>query len=103
MIGKDQIAESIRNADALAEEHHDLPAFWGQRGVDIGGLSYVAMQRGLRAVMALRGESPNLTKPTAVSLTREEQRLQMMFAATFMDGFAARDGVSPNLAAPAQS
>jgi hypothetical protein len=93
MIGKDEIAEACRYADALAEEHQDLPAYWQERGVDIAGLSYVAMQRGLRAVMMLRGENPNLTRPTRISLTRGEERLQTAFAASFMDGFAARDRI----------
>lgn len=94
MIGKDEIAEAIRNADAIAEEHEDMPAYWRKRGFDAEGLAYVAMQRGLRSVVALRGESPNLGgRPAAVRVTPEEQRLQIAFAAAFMDGFAARDAI----------
>jgi hypothetical protein len=94
MIGKDDIARAISDADALAEEHENLPAYWRKRGVDIEGLTYVAMQRGLRAVLMLRGENPNLGgRPVAVRLNRDEQRLQTAFAAAFMDGFAARDAI----------
>jgi hypothetical protein len=94
MIGKDEIARAISDADAVAEEHEDLPAYWRKRGVDIEGLTYVAMQRGLRAVMVMRGQNPNLGgRPATVSLSREEQRMQMLFASIFMDGFAARDAI----------
>jgi hypothetical protein len=89
MIGKHEIAESIRNADALAEEHHDLPAFWKERGVDMAGLTYVAEQRGLRAVMMLQGVNPNQRKPYPVALSAKERQLHALFAAMFMDGFAA--------------
>jgi hypothetical protein len=93
MIGKDEIAEACRYADALAEEHQDLPAYWRERGVDIDGLTYVAMQRGLRVVMMLRGENPNLSQPTRINLKPEEVRMQAAFATIFMDGFAARDRI----------
>lgn len=94
MIGKDEIARAISDADALSEEYEDMPAYWRQRGVDIEGLTYVAMQRGLRAVLMMRGESPNLGgRPAAVRFTRKEQRMQMLFASLFMDGFAARDAI----------
>lgn len=94
MIGKDEIARAASDVDALAEEHQDLPAYWRQRGVDIEGLSYVAMQRGLRALMLMRGGNPNFGgRPAAVKLSREDQRLQMALAAAFMDGFAARDAI----------
>lgn len=94
MIGKDEIARAVSDADALSEEHEDLPAYWRKRGVDIEGLAYVAMQRGLRAVLRLRGDSPNLGgRPAAVRFTPDEQRLQTAFAAAFMDGFAARDAI----------
>jgi hypothetical protein len=94
MIGKDEIARAVSDADALAEEHEDLPAYWRARGVDIQGLGYVAMQRGLRAVMMVRGENPNtLGQWKTVHLSPEEERLQMAFASAFMDGFAARDAI----------
>jgi hypothetical protein len=93
MIGKDQIAESIRYADARIEEHGDMRAYWAERGVDVEGLSYVAMQRGLRAVMRLKGINPNQPKPVTIRLTREEEMLQTMIAAAFMDGFAAHENL----------
>lgn len=94
MIGKDEIARAISDADALAEEHEDLPAYWRQRGIDIKGLSEVAMQRGLRAMMMMRGQNPNVGgRPAPVRVSPEDRRLQMAFAAAFMDGFAARDAI----------
>lgn len=93
MIGKDKIAEAIRYADALSEEHNDLPGYWRERGVDVEGLSYVAMQRGLRGVVVLKGGNPNSQKRLPVKLTGSEERFQMMLAAAFMDGFAARDAI----------
>lgn len=91
MIGKDDIAHAIASADAIVEEHGDLGTYWRQRNVDIHGLAYVAEQRGLRAVMMLRGENPNVRKPTPIALSERERQMMAAFAASFMDGFAARD------------
>jgi hypothetical protein len=89
MIGKDEIAEASRNADAISEEHRDLPRFWRERGVDIEGLEYVAEQRALRAGMVFDGQSPNFTRSTPVYLSPQAERLQPLLAAVFIDGFAA--------------
>jgi hypothetical protein len=88
MIGKDQIAETIRYNDAASEEH-GLETFLRQRGVDIDGLAYVARQRGLRGIMALRGENPNVQVPTRVRHTEAETKVLAMIAAGVMDGFMA--------------
>lgn len=89
MIGKDEIAEGVRYADARVEETGDMPAFWTSRDVDIEGLMYVAMQRGLRVVMIEKGISPNQQRPATVPLTFAEQQRQAKYASIFMDGFAA--------------
>lgn len=99
MIGQDQIAESVRNADAVSEER-GLEALCRERGVDLEGLSYVAMQRGLRGVMALRGDDPNMPHGGVVATSPAERRIQMTLAAAFMDGFLARDGIRENGSLP---
>lgn len=87
MIGKNEIAEAVRYGDALTEEHGDLPGYLHGLGVDIDGLGYVAMQRGLRMVMKEKGLDPNQAHPVAVSLTPAEQERQLRYASVFMDGF----------------
>jgi hypothetical protein len=89
VIGRDEIAEVCRNNDAIAEEHHDLPEFYREYGVDILGLAYVANQRALRAAMILDSQNPNLIRPKEVHLSTHIQMLLPMFASIFMDGFTA--------------
>lgn len=90
MIGKDQLAEIVRNHDALAEEHGLSSEWWGERfDVDDRGLMYVAMQRALRVVMLRKGLNINVQEPTRVMLTPNEITDQGQFAAIFLDGFAA--------------
>lgn len=88
LIGIEQIAESLRYVDAISEEHQDQPRFWRERGVDVEGLMYVAMQSGLRSVMIIKGMNPNITKRTPVALTPDEVELQVKFAAAFFSGCA---------------
>jgi hypothetical protein len=89
MIAKDQIAEIVRYNDAIAEEHDDMPGYFAQRNIDIDGLTYVAMQRGLRVVMLNKGINPNQPHTISVSLTDAEQHEQVAYASCFLDGFAA--------------
>jgi hypothetical protein len=73
VIGKDEIAEGIRYADAEAEEHNDFPAYWAKRDVDAEGLSDVAMQRALRVLMIEKGISPNQIRPLQPGAGRADQ------------------------------
>jgi hypothetical protein len=95
MIGKDQIAEAARYADAGAEEH-GLQTYLRGHDIDHEGLMYVANQRALRAVMIERGQSPNVTRPTPVNLTREELNRMVTYAALFMDGFVVGVSIEQN-------
>lgn len=95
MIGKEQIAEAMRYADAIIEEHGDFGAFWRKHDVDADGLVYVAMQRALRVIMMEKGLNPNVQHPTAVRLTGKDQAQQMKYASVFMDGFAAAASLRP--------
>ncbi len=96
MIGKNEIAEASRNADAITEEHEDLPGYWRERGVEIDGLTYVAEQRALRAAMMLDGQHPNQAPGSTVRLSAEAEKLQPLLAAVFMDGFVAGFTVKNN-------
>lgn len=94
MITQDQMAEAARHADALLEEHQDIPRYWRERGVDLDGLIHVAVQRGLRAVMIKRGEKPgDIIRPASVRLSKREEVMVKTYAAMFLDGFAVRDRI----------
>ncbi len=91
MIGKPEIAQAVCDTDAHSEEYADYPAFWRELGVDVDGLTAVAHQRALRVCMSLDGHPPIgwQSAPMTVALTPESAALLPMFAALFMDGFAA--------------
>ncbi len=93
MIGKDQIAAACRHIDAISEEQQDFRAYMAERGVDAEGLTYIALQRALRAAMILNGQDPtklSRTEFTPVSLPRELEAILPNLAALFIDGFAVR-------------
>lgn len=93
MITADQIKEAMRNLDAMAEEQANDPGqLAAQLGADPAGLTYCAMQHGLRAALlahrgeaALRALSP--TAFTGVSLTDAEQATMFLTGAAFLNGF----------------
>lgn len=85
MIGKDELAEAARYADAESEEH-GFEGYCKLHGIDPEALTYVAEQRGLRAVMVMRGENPNLVRSTPVALSRQEVELMTMFASSVING-----------------
>lgn len=92
MIGKTEIAQAVCDSDAHTEEYpDDYPAFWRTLGVDLDGLTAVAHQRALRMCMSMDGHPPMNWGEGArtVALTPESAALLPMFAALFMDGFAA--------------
>lgn len=93
MIGKDQIAEAARNADAHAEEL-GLPDYCKQKGIDLEGLAYVAQQRAMRAVaVSIDGRPPetfqNMRERRVIRLSPLAERLVPILAATWMDAFTA--------------
>jgi hypothetical protein len=91
MLGKDEIAEAVRYADARAEEL-GLPALCEAEDIDLDGLSYVAEQRGLRAAMMLDGQDPgklSRSQATVVQLPPHIQKLVPFLATVWMDAFFA--------------
>lgn len=91
MIDKDAISEAMRNTDAIAAEHEDIPGYWTERGVDTEGLTDCAMQHGLRVVMVHQGRSPNLPRRTKIALSTQDQRAQVEAAGSWMAGFAVAE------------
>lgn len=88
-ITLDRLAEACRAADDGSDAAGNFETYWHERGVDPSDLAYVAKQRALRAVLIERGVDPNVSAPTGVRLTRDEQLRQLAYAAVWMDGFAA--------------
>jgi hypothetical protein len=90
MIGKDELAEAARYADARAEEL-GLQEWAKQVGVDIDGLVYVANQRALRAAMIVDGQDPTnmpLDRMTTVRLSPAVRELLPFLTTVVIDGFA---------------
>lgn len=90
MIGRDELAESARYQDALAEEHKWLD-YCKLVNVDPEGLEYVAHQRALRAVMLIDGQDPSKrsrTEKTTVDLSPQAESLLLPLTALAMDGIA---------------
>lgn len=88
MIGQDELAESARYMDALAEEHSytDLARMMD---LDPEGWQYVAEQRALRAAMLMDGQDPTLlsrTEVTSVKLPLWLQQLMPALTTLAMDG-----------------
>lgn len=91
MIGRDEIAEAARYADAQAEEL-GLAGWALDKDLSLDGMVYVASQRALRAAMTLDGQDPRTLSKTEASLVRLPPELHDMvplLAAVYMDGFAA--------------
>lgn len=108
MIGKDQIAEATRYADARAEEL-GLPGWCSAYDISLDGLVYVAEQRALRAVALGIDNLPQTALPTTarrpIRLSSQAAKLTPLFAATWMDAFAAgfttkQQQVDPAVAEP---
>jgi hypothetical protein len=90
MIGKDEIAEAARYADARAEEL-GLPGWCEANGVDLTGLLYVADQRALRAAMVMEGQNPQSLSPTEFSVVKlkpSTKALIPFLTSVILDGFA---------------
>jgi hypothetical protein len=88
MIGQDELAESARYMDALAEEH-GFEGWAKMSGIDADGLNYVAAQRALRAAMLMDGQDPSKlsrTKKTKVKLSPPIMDLLPALTALSMDG-----------------
>lgn len=91
MIGRDEIAEAARYADARMTEL-GLPAWMVAYDLDQDGLMYVASQRALRAAMMWEGRDPRELDPSRLSLVRlgaQGERLMPLATANWLDGFAA--------------
>lgn len=93
MLGKDEIAEATRYADARAEEL-GLPGWCAAYDIELKGLMYVAEQRALRAVALGIDKRPpdtfrDLTARRVIRLSPLAEMLAPLFAATWMDAFAA--------------
>jgi hypothetical protein len=91
MIGKDELAEAARYADAQSEEL-GLPDWCGQHGVDLNGMSEVALQRAIRAAYMYDGGDPRKLPRSGplfpVKLSPTANRLVPLFATLAMDGMA---------------
>lgn len=91
MIGRDEIAEAARYADARMTEL-GLPAWMVAYDLDQEGVVYVASQRALRAGMMVEGRDPTELPQDRLSLVRlrpSTQRLLPLLTANWLDGFAA--------------
>src|SRR4051812_1258651 len=88
MIGQDQLAESARYMDAMAEEHGFVK--WAElSNIDAKAMLYVAEQRALRAAMMMDGQDPRLlsrTEKTNVVLSDRAQELMPHLTGMAMDG-----------------
>jgi|SRR4051794_23880089 hypothetical protein len=90
MIGVDELAESARYQDALAEEH-EFEDHCKLLGVDQEAIEYVAHQRALRCAMLLDGQDPRAlsrTEKTPIDLSPAAQQMMPTLAALSLDGIA---------------
>jgi hypothetical protein len=96
MIGKDELAESARYMDAMAEEHGFEQ--WAEiNKIDAGGLWYVAQQRALRAAMLIDGQDPTLlsrTEKTEIHLSEHVQEMMVHLTSVAMDGIGIGIGAA---------
>lgn len=95
MIGKDQLAEAARYNDALVEERtaggaEGVESVLAELGIAPEQAHYVAFQRGLRALAALKGGDAEAWGAIAAAggLTEEQEGVILASASSFMDGLA---------------
>ena len=88
MVSREVLASVVTDNDRRAERRGTTVVLQGL-GFDPGGAAYVAEQRALRAVLAMRGPLPDTSRPFAVALSSEEHRLLTAMASVWLDGLAA--------------
>lgn len=97
MIGKDQLATTVSNLDRLTELGLDYANVVEALEVEKDDARYVAEQRALRLVLALRGDESLLMlmrAPAAftVKLTDQEKKQIELLATAWLDGLYAGIG-----------
>lgn len=91
-----------RAADSILEEHgNDLPAWATQADVDLEKLIHLANQRALRCILTgFMGLSPSelnlrASEERAYAIPSHLEQFIPVFAACFIDGWAARHHLQP--------
>ena len=82
--------QAARYGDAEAEEH-GLPETCRKHGIDVDVLAHVAEQRAMRVALMASGrldpQAMDGRRPTAIALSPDERRLQMLvLMPAYMDG-----------------
>ena len=98
-MNSEQLAGAARYMDELADEKGLLQALQAV-DMDMDSIIYVAQQRALRMVLALRGEKVHSTRQVKVNLSVIEQEIEKHLTLASLDGIciglAAAKGLAWN-------
>lgn len=94
MITKDQLSAACRAHDNASDTGTSFEEILQRRGVNAKDAAYVAEQRALRMILAMRGQDAPM-QFAAIRLTPDEEKLLMKLAAAWMDGLAVGLKVKP--------
>lgn len=91
MIGRSELAEAARNADAIAEEL-GIQQWANQHGVELSALHYMADQRAMRAAYLMIDGGDPIKLQTAqfqhIKLSPRAESMRTLLMGVFIDGFA---------------